>query len=591
MPTITNPEVVDTLIDLSVGLLPTRKVGASRMTLIVKYMREIAITAQLRRFFRFYLVPLRAGNVDTLGLLTAFFDDEDEPLTIRTPLFDEEFTRDLFRVLSSDSFDIHFFDEHNRELLGFRAENPGATRFRSIANTIRFVPPTLELARQFHDDMTTCFAARSAADDNAALTINLLETLFSHNLDLGSQNPGDFNEPDIAMGLHRPFSGDQVYLNPVRTDNGREFVDVLVATEKTVLLIQAKDSPNTASALNRSIDRKKDTAKAHIRKAAAQLRGSINHLRSGSSIGIITDGQRCDVSMSGRKVFGLVIVKELFDPEQSACSPLVSAVSKESGIPCLLLDYPEFQQLTFFRRTEESFVGTLSEIFSVACEHDVFPRIRFGLRADGPVVCSPRRLATEPDSTTSESAPAVLSGSHSTPAPLLQDRVTGRPARVGFREGAGGDWLNVVVDRTDVEALDVSRTATTLSRVLANRDTIERFRGHLDVAFHGYSNDPREVHEIPEIRRFCAKLDDAFPFWFYFLSAEGMTLGVIACCLCSVTKVRPGVVSFGPDLLDFLTRHLGALNWLFDNFSLNQRYNVEISGQVTEYFGRFEPMR
>ena len=183
--------------------------------------------------------------MDTRGLVTAFFDDEDEPLTIRTPLFDEEFTRDVFRVLSSDSFDIHFFDEHNRELLGLRAENPGATRFRSLANTVRFVSPTLELARQFHDDMTICFGTRSAADDNAALTINLPETLFPHNLDLGNQNPGDFNEPDIAMGLHRPFSGDQVYLNPVRADNGREFVDVLVATEKTVLLIQTKDSPNT----------------------------------------------------------------------------------------------------------------------------------------------------------------------------------------------------------------------------------------------------------------------------------------------------------------------------------------------------------
>ena len=178
-----------------------------------------------------------------------------------------------------------------------------------------------------------------------------------------------------------------------------------------------------------------------------------------------------------------------------------------------------------------------------------------------------------------------------TPAPLLQDRVTGGPARVGFREGVSGDWLSVVVDRTDVEALDVSRIATTLSRVLANRDTIERFRGHLDVAFNGYSNDPRELHEIPEIRRFCAKLDDAFPFWFYFLSVEGMTLGVIAYCLCSVTKVRPGVVSLGPDLLEFMTRHFGALNWLFDNFSLDERYNIEISGQVTEYFGRFEPMR
>ena len=74
------------------------------------------------------------------------------------------------------------------------------------------------------------------------------------------------------MGLHRPFSGDQVYRNPVRADKGREFVDVLVATEKTVLLIQAKDSPNTESTLNRGIDRKKATSAAHIRKAAAQLK-------------------------------------------------------------------------------------------------------------------------------------------------------------------------------------------------------------------------------------------------------------------------------------------------------------------------------
>ena len=359
------------------------------MILIAKTMREIAVTAHLRKFFRFYLVPLRAGDVHTFGLLAAFFDDHDEPLTIRTPLFDEELTREIFQVLSSDSFDMHFFDEHNRELIGFRAENPNATRFRSCANTIRFVPGTLEIARQFHDDMMLWFGARSTADDNAALRINLLETLLPDNLYPQSQTPGDFNERDIEMGLHRAFSGDQVYRNPVRANERREFVDVLVATEKTVLLIQAKDSPVTEATLSRTIDRKKATTAAHIKKAAAQLKGSINHLRSGSSIEIITDGQRCDVSMSGREVFGLVIVKELFDPERSACSRLVLSVYEDTDIPCLLLDYLEFQQLTFFRRTEESFVGTLREILSAAREHVLFPRSRFGLVADGPTVSSP----------------------------------------------------------------------------------------------------------------------------------------------------------------------------------------------------------
>ena len=266
----------------------------------------------------------------TCGLISAFFDDHDEPLTICTLLFDEAETREIFQVLSSDSFDMLFVDEHNRELIGFRAENPDAARFRSFVNTIRLVPGTLEIARQFHDDMMGWFGYRSTGDDNAGLEINLLETLTPDNLHPQSQTPGEFNERDIERGLHRAFSGDQVYRNPMRAKEKREFVDVLVATEKTVLLIQAKDSPLSEATLNRTIYRKKATTAAHVKKAAAQLKGSINHLRSGSSIEIITDGQRWDVSMSGRDVFGLVIVKELFDPERPNCSRPVLSVSEET---------------------------------------------------------------------------------------------------------------------------------------------------------------------------------------------------------------------------------------------------------------------
>ena len=387
-----NPEVLQALVDIPSGLLPTRNVGSSRMILIAKAMREIAETARLRKSFRFYLVPLSVGDVHTRGLVTAFFDDHDEPLIIRTILFDEEFTSEIFQVLSSDSFDIHFFDEHNRRLIGFRAENLDATRFRSLASTLRFVPGTLEIARQFHDDIMLWFGARSTADDNAALRIKLLETLPPDNLYPQSQTPGEFNERDIELGLHRAFSGDQVYRNPMRVNGGREFVDVLVATENTVLLIQAKDSPVTAATLNRTIGRKKATTAAHVKKAAAQLKGSINQLRSGDPIKIITDGRRWDVSMSGREIFGLVVVKELFDLERSDCSELVLSVSEETGIPCLLLDYQEFQQLTLFRRTEDSFVDTLRVFFSTAREHGQFARSRFGLIADGVDVYSPPYL-------------------------------------------------------------------------------------------------------------------------------------------------------------------------------------------------------
>ena len=475
--TITNPEVLDRLVDMPVGLWPMRRVSDSRIILVVKAPREMAQTARLRGGFCFYWVPVNVGDVATYGLVTAFFDDNDEPLVIRTPLFDEEITRDFLLLLSSDSFYVHFFDELGRELLGFRAENPNAHSFRAFSNTMRFASLTLARARQFLDDLQVWFGARSPSDDAAAFTIHLRERLFPDSLAEHVDNPGDLNEPDIATALHRPFGGAHVFKNPIRADNGREFVDVLVATTKTLLLIQAKDSPSIESALTRKIDRKKATAAKHVRKATVQLKGSINHLGSGESIEIITDGKRRNVSTSGRDVFGLVIVKELFDPERPTCSPPVLTVFNDTGIPCLLLDHTEFQQLTFFRTTEESFVGTLKEIFSAACAHGVFPRSRFGLRTGKTVVYDPAGTGNAPDSTTQERVQAVTERSHIITAPISGDWVTDEAAGMGFREDLGADWLRVVVDRSEVEALDVSGTAATLSRVLADRDAVERYRG------------------------------------------------------------------------------------------------------------------
>ncbi len=117
------------------------------MILLVKAAREMAHTAKLREGVRFYLAPVSVGTVTTYGLITAFFDDSDEPLIICTTLFDEEIAREFLSLLSSDSFHVHFFDERNRELLGFRAETPHAHRFRAFADRIQFVAhPSLTVA-------------------------------------------------------------------------------------------------------------------------------------------------------------------------------------------------------------------------------------------------------------------------------------------------------------------------------------------------------------------------------------------------------------------------------------------------------------
>ena len=588
--TTTDPDVLE-LLDIPGGLRSTRRRGDSRPVLIVKASRELAQTANLRDEFRFYLVPIHVGDVATCGLLAAFFDDYDQPLGIRTPLFSDESTRDLLSLLSSDSFFVHFFDERNRELLGFRAENPDAHRVRSLTRTMRFVPETPGRGRQVLDDMQVWFGTRSPSDDADAFTIDLQERLFPDDLAEHVENPGDLNEPDIAAALHRPFGPTHVFENPLRADNGREFVDVLVTTSKTLLLIQAKDSPSTESALNRKVDRKKATSAKQVRKAAGQLKGAINHLNSCQPVELITDGRRHLVSMSGHDVFGLVIVKELFDPKRPDCSRLVLAVSHETGTSWVLLDHTEFQELAFFRTTEEGFVVALQEMFVAARSHGAFPRSRFGVRVGKTVVYQPHGTGKVSNRIAQGPVRPVQEESHVTPPQPLEDPESSEPADTGFRADFGPRHLPVVVDRQEVEALDVSRPAALLSRVLADRNAVERYQGAVDLAFLGYSDDPRELHDIAEVRRFFSKLDAAFPYWFYFVSTDGLTLGLIARCLCSVTRLRPGVFSLGPDLIDFVTRHYGALNWLFDNYSLDKRQNFEISRNVAEYFGKFEPIR
>ena len=151
----------------------------------------------------------------------------------------------------------------------------------------------------------------------------------------------------------------------------------------------------------------------------------------------------------------------------------------------------------------------------------------------------------------------------------------------------GADWLGIVVSREDVEANDTTETLASLWIVFRDRETVRRFQGRVEIGFHGYDTDPREVFEIPEIRRFCRRLDESFPYWFYFLPSDGLisqTLSAIAACLCSVTKHGPGLISLGPDRPVFLMSHFAALNELVDRYSLGEGERERISRQVDAYF-------
>ena len=398
MITLNNPALVRRLADYPGGLFLAETLGGEQNVLFVKCPKEMILAAKILRELRFYLIPLDADGVPTHGLVTAFFDDPDEPLVIRTPLLGDEMGNGILDLLCSQNFDIHFFDEHDRELLGYRVNNTAAENFRTNRNAMRLASYLYIPSSKIDDQMDTSFSRRTSEDDNNALVVKFMEELFPSDImiwdtrpednsyhgrkhpmftALKRNNPGLFSELDIVKFLLRVFESDQIFLNPLRADNGREFVDVMVATPHNILLIQAKDSPNSEVTLQRPIERKMSTVVRHLGKATAQLRGSISYVESNDPLLIQCGDLEHRLAVSNLNKTALVMVQEMFSTEYETYSQFAFEVLSDTGVPCFIQDYTQFHHLTHHRRTEQSFFRTLDEILQFAISHGQFPQSRF----------------------------------------------------------------------------------------------------------------------------------------------------------------------------------------------------------------------
>lgn len=394
---IEHPELLPHLKTLGYGLLPVFHRGDQRHLLVVKVTKEMILTARLNGEFKIYLLGDDQGPGSHLGLISAFFDDPDEPLTIKSPQFEgDELLKDLTSLLSQDEFEVYFFDEQDREMMGVRASNPGAGRFRKDIASASFAGYTREGFPAILRRLEERFSVRDEADDDHALTIKLGERLYPDDFmfidgrdevyrfqgadssvaatSLEREIPGPFQERDIAVMLGRVFDGESIYLNPIRDDTGKELTDVLVVTDKMMVFVQAKDSPNTEAALRRTVERKRTAIRAHIDKAAKQLKGAMGYARKNGSVVIRTDDGPVTLPVGDRQLLGLVVVREMFDDDYAACSAPVLAAVQALELPAVLLDYSGLHIMAQNLRTPARFINGLGDMFEMAIDRDEFPK-------------------------------------------------------------------------------------------------------------------------------------------------------------------------------------------------------------------------
>ncbi len=136
----------------------------------------------------------------------------------------------------------------------------------------------------------------------------------------------------------------------------------------------------------------------------------------------------------------------------------------------------------------------------------------------------------------------------------------------------------------DVCSCDVSAILSALNQFFDLRENIVNAKGQFALVFEGWDEDPRDIYDIPEIRRYMAILDDEFPYWFYFHQLHTGMLKGICLCLCRIRKVPGGSNPDPADYAGFMKKHIAALNRLCERYSL-EAARQERTQAVLRYFG------
>lgn len=159
----------------------------------------------------------------------------------------------------------------------------------------------------------------------------------------------------------------------------------------------------------------------------------------------------------------------------------------------------------------------------------------------------------------------------------------------------GSAVIILMIGAEEVMRMDVSQAEAFRRHLCSTRELAHHCQGKIEIGFHGYDDDPRELFEIDEIRRYIAHLDQGFPELFFFARSEepATTLRLFVFCLAGVCwgterskPSNPGkVVVDCKTLAPFLARHFTYLNYISEWLGLPADEINRISKSAVKVMG------
>lgn len=147
------------------------------------------------------------------------------------------------------------------------------------------------------------------------------------------------------------------------------------------------------------------------------------------------------------------------------------------------------------------------------------------------------------------------------------------------------DHLALVVSREEVITQDCSQVLSALNSLLDSPEKAAMFKENVDIGFSGYDEDSRELFEIDEVRNFVFKLDDAFPFWLFFLTKFGTGLQCVFLCLMPPHLTKEGQARIFPERLGDLLekRWLPGMNYTANYVGMSEQENEKLTERGISY--------
>ncbi len=151
---------------------------------------------------------------------------------------------------------------------------------------------------------------------------------------------------------------------------------------------------------------------------------------------------------------------------------------------------------------------------------------------------------------------------------------------------AASDPIVILVSRDEVEGRVATTCVDALKSCLSSPERARSLCERVDIAFHGYDNDPRELFEIVEIRNFVSFLDDNFPFWLFFLTKAGSGLQCITLCMMPPFLTEEARRTVHAERLnDLLTkRWFPAMNHVCGIVGFSEEKIEALSDGMADYF-------